>query len=205
MVDNNNNSILRPRGDSLDETNLVVLLRAGGAQRQGAVGQLFRRYASEFVRYFRRHGLTPEAAEDLMQDTFVQIVRALDDYRGEGSLAAWLWIVARNNLMSRLRERKQVVSLEAMQSEETGSPAFDVAGGSNPAAADCLKRTFASFAAAHPEYAETLVRLVVDGWNVEQLAQFRQSNPGAAREYLSQCRKRLFEFVQPCFELAESR
>ena len=188
-----------------DDTNVVALLRSGGAPRQAAMSQLFTRYAGDFMRFFRRHGLTPEAAEDIVQETFVRVVRAIDNYRPEGSLEAWLWTIARNTLMTHLRERK-MVSLDALATSDDALDLGDLlAGGSNPAAADCLKRTFDSFARAHPEDAESLVRIVADGWGYAELAQFRQSGEGATREYLSQCRKRLLEFVQPCFEFAEGR
>lgn len=188
------------------EHNVLALLQAGGAPRQQGVRELYARYAKEFTRYFRRHGLTPEAAEDVMQDTFVRVLRALETYRGSGTFEAWLWTVARNTLMSHLRERKNDESLDAMEPLHAESLMQTATGSaSNPAAADCVKRSFQQFARAHPEYAETLVRVVVDGWGHDELAQFRQSSYGATREYLSQCRKRLLEFVQPCFDMAQGR
>ena len=45
---------------------LVAQLRGGGKERADAVTRLFRRYAPEFRRYFRRHGLgDAEADKDI--------------------------------------------------------------------------------------------------------------------------------------------
>jgi RNA polymerase sigma factor (sigma-70 family) len=204
-------------GDSPDRTDagahrrrehdqLLALLRSGGKARQAAVKALYERYERPFRQFFRRHRLSLEAAEDLVQDTFVRVVQAIESYRAEGAFDAWLWTIARNTLMSHLRERKADVSLDEMEPDEAdGLLARLRPGGSNPAAADCVKRSFEQYSNAQPECAEALMRIVVDGWRYEELAQYRSSTYGATREYLSQCRKRLMDFVQPCFELSEGR
>jgi RNA polymerase sigma-70 factor (ECF subfamily) len=189
-----------------DESNLVALLRAGGRARQTAVAQLFERHAREFKRYFRRHGVTHEQAEDLAQETFVKIVQALDTFQGSGSLEGWLWAIARNTLMSQFRVRRGDVELDGLETEQAEMLVSAVSdAGSNPAAADCIKRAFDTFSGRYREFAEVLMRVVVDGWDYGELAQFRSCTQGAAREYLSQCRKRLAEFVAPCLEVAEGR
>lgn len=188
------------------DANWLTLLRAGGHARQGAIKGLYEKYGHHFKQFFRRHRLSLETAEDLLQETFVRIVTGLESYRSEGTFEGWIWAIARNTLMSHLRERKADVSLDAMATHEAQELLTESQpSGSNPAAADCVKRSFERYMKAQPECAETLVRVVVDGWGYTELAQFRQSTYGATREYLSQCRKRLMEFVQPCFELAEGR
>jgi RNA polymerase sigma-70 factor (ECF subfamily) len=170
------------------------------------VKQLFERYALEFKRYFRRHNLTHEEAEDLAQETFVKIVQAADSYGGSGSLEAWLWAIARNTLMSELRSKRGDVALDGLDAEQ--ADVLVAAAGhatSNPAAADCVKRAFDAFSHKYREFAEVLTRIVIDGWEYAELAEFRACSYGAAREYLSQCRKHLAEFVAPCFELADGR
>jgi RNA polymerase sigma factor (sigma-70 family) len=188
------------------EANWVALLRAGGNVRQGAIKGLYDKYGHQFKQFFRRHRLSLETAEDLLQDTFVRIVHGLESYRSEGTFEGWIWAIARNTLMSHLRERKTEVSLDAMETHEVDELLTESQpSGSNPAAADCVKRSFGRYMKAQPECADALVRVVVDGWGYAELAQFRHSTYGATREYLSQCRKRLMEFVQPCFELAQGR
>lgn len=188
----------------MQEQQLDVLLRAGGRSRQAGVSKIYERYGSTFKHYFRRHGLTAEAAEDLLQETFVKVLRQIDSYQGTGNFEAWLWAVARNTLMSELRSRKPEESLDALDSpvaESIVSARSDSAP-SDPRLADCLGRAFTRFTAKFPEYAQVLTRVVLDGWGYEELSVFRKSSNGAAREYLSQCRKRLDEFTRPCLDLA---
>lgn len=47
-----------------------------------------------------------EEAEDLVQDTFVQVFRKAGSYRAEGMFRSWLFRIAGNMARSRLRRRK---------------------------------------------------------------------------------------------------
>ncbi len=182
---------------------LVAQLRGGGKGRADAVTRLFRRYAPEFRRYFRRHGLGDAEADDLVQETFVKIVRAAESYQSEGPFEAWLWAIARNGLMSHFRGAKPTVALDAL--EPGGAEALLAgAGGSggDPALVDCVRRAFAEFAHRYSEGAEALLRVVLDGWEYEELAVFLARTPGATREFVSQCRKRLRAHLAPCLEMA---
>lgn len=59
------------------------------------------------VRAFLIHMLgSVEEAEDLVQDTFVQVFRKAAGYRPEGLFKSWLFRIAGNLARSRLRRRK---------------------------------------------------------------------------------------------------
>ena len=186
----------------MDGEQIIALMRGGARSRQAAVGQIYERYSGEFARYFRWHGATPEKAEDLVQETFVKLLRQIDSYRGDGPFEAWLWAVARNTLYTDFRGARPESSLDALEPEAADaiiSGAATSAPG-DPAVADCIARALARFTSRFPDYANILTRVVVDGWGYEELAAFRTSSNGAAREYLSQCRKRLEEFTRPCLD-----
>jgi DNA-directed RNA polymerase specialized sigma24 family protein len=42
--------------------------------------------------------------------------------------------------------------------------------------------------------------MVVDGWGLEQISQFLDRSYEASKEYVSQCRKRLADYLKPCLE-----
>ncbi len=46
-----------------------------------------------------------QSAEDLAQDTFVRVVGALTNFRGQSSVRTWLLAIARNTCMDELRTR----------------------------------------------------------------------------------------------------
>lgn len=185
------------------DESLVALLQADGKPRQAAITQLYGTYARPFKGYFRRHGASDAQAEDLLQETFIKVIRSVSTWSGSGTLEAWLWTIARNTMLSAWRsETGTRVSLddetpEALQAEVVQNSAAT----SDPADADCVKRGLTAFAAKFVEYAHVLERVAIDGWGYEELAQFRGCSAGAAREYLSQCRKRVWSYIGHCYQV----
>lgn len=60
---------------------------------------------------YRILGTVPEA-EDAAQETFVIAYRAIDTYRGEGAVGAWLARIATRQAFRRLSQRREATSLD---------------------------------------------------------------------------------------------
>lgn len=57
---------------------------------------LFRKYARMLHAYFVRRGQSASDAQDLVQQTFLQLHRSRDQYRAGQPLRPWLFTIARN-------------------------------------------------------------------------------------------------------------
>lgn len=183
------------------DASLVAMLHTDGGARQSAIAQLYRRYGRDFKAYFRRHGAAEALAEDVLQETFVKVLRSIGSWNGAGTLEAWLWTVARNTLMSALRHGPGAnVSIDDLDGSTLEAFPHGHSAEGDPADADCVKRGLVAFAEKHTEAANILERVAVDGWGYEELAQFRGCTAGAAREYLSQCRKRIWSYIGHCYQ-----
>jgi RNA polymerase sigma-70 factor (ECF subfamily) len=55
---------------------------------------------------------TVSEAEDAAQETFVIAYRAIDTYRGEGAVGAWLARIAARQAFRRLSQRREAISLD---------------------------------------------------------------------------------------------
>jgi hypothetical protein len=64
---------------------------------------------------------------------------------------------------------------------------------------DCVGRGFTEFAKNFSERAHVL-SLVMDGFDTAYIAAAIKRTPGATREFISQSRKRIEEFLLPCRE-----
>ncbi len=67
-----------------------------------------------------------EAAEDVTQDVFIKVWRALPGFDGRASLSTWIYAIARNASLSALRARRPQSSLsdpEVMDAVEAIDPA----------------------------------------------------------------------------------
>src|SRR6516164_4543235 len=67
-----------------------------------------------------------EAAEDVTQEVFIKVWRALPGFDGRASLSTWIYTIARNTSLSALRARRPQASLsdpEVMEAVEAIDPA----------------------------------------------------------------------------------
>ncbi len=93
---------------------------------RAAFAALFRFYAPRIKAVLMRAGATAEAAEDVAQETLVAVWRKAGQYDpARASAAAWIYTVARNLRIDRLRrdQREKLVAVyETIASEEPERP-----------------------------------------------------------------------------------
>jgi len=83
---------------------------------------VFRRKVFELAYSFLRDR---EAAEDVTQEVFIKVWRALSGFDGRASLSTWIYTIARNTSLSALRARRPQSSLsdpEVMEAVEAIDP-----------------------------------------------------------------------------------
>lgn len=97
-----------------DLSTLLSLLKSGDTT---AMQSLYDLYAAQLLRVCVFRLGEVEAAQEVVQDVFVQAWRGLHkfEYRGEAAFTAWLHTIANNAVMSYLRKhrRQASVSLDA--------------------------------------------------------------------------------------------
>jgi RNA polymerase sigma-70 factor (ECF subfamily) len=98
------------RADTADDMGLIARIRAG---EQQAMSELYDRYASVVYGIGLRVLQDAAAAEDMLQDIFLQLWRKPDAFdSSRGSLGAWLAVIARHRAIDRLRQRRPETDLE---------------------------------------------------------------------------------------------
>jgi RNA polymerase sigma-70 factor (ECF subfamily) len=114
----------RNRTPVLTDESLMELVRA--QRRDEAIALVlpaFRRKVFGLAYSFLRNR---EAAEDVAQDVFIKVWRALPGFDGRASLSTWIYTIARNASLSALRARRPQSSLsdpEVMGAVEAIDPA----------------------------------------------------------------------------------
>ena len=66
---------------------------------------------------YRMMGNTADA-EDIVQDTFLQVYRSVDSFRGESAVSTWLYRIAVNACLMKLRKEKRSRQLTATGYED---------------------------------------------------------------------------------------
>jgi len=102
--------------------------RARGSAQPGdeaALEALYRAFETPVYNLVRRILRRPEDAEDVLQETFLEVVRNIKQYRGEGYLWGWIRRIATTKALMRIR-REQVRETESLD-EEPGKPGMHIA------------------------------------------------------------------------------
>jgi RNA polymerase sigma factor (sigma-70 family) len=86
-----------------DAESVIARVRAGDP---AALELLYRAFETPVYNVARRICRTVEDAEDVLQETFLEVHRSIGQYRGEGSLWGWVRQVASSKALMRLRRNK---------------------------------------------------------------------------------------------------
>lgn len=127
-----------------EERRLVEALRAG---EQSAFETLVDEYGASMLRVAKLYVPTLAVAEDVVQDTWIQILRSIDGFEGRSSLRTWIFVILGNCARKRAGREGRYVSFTAY-SDQQEEPAVDPAR---------------FFPAAHPRWGGMWTTLV-DGW-----------------------------------------
>lgn len=104
-----------------DETALVAALRRGD---ETAFASLVDQHTPAMLRVARGYVPNREIAEEVVQETWIALLRGIDRFEGRSSLRTWLFTVMINIAKSRgLRERRDVDAAIAAYTGGTVDPA----------------------------------------------------------------------------------
>ncbi len=103
-----------------DDTALLARLKAGD---QAAYAQLVEENASSIYRLALRLMGNEADAEDVLQETFLSAFKSIDRFEGRSSLSTWLYRIASNAALMRLRRNEpEQVSVDEPVERDDGDP-----------------------------------------------------------------------------------
>jgi len=184
----------------MDDKTLVDRCKSGDEQ---AFGELVKRYSAKA--YQIAYGVlgNSEDAEEVAQDAFVRIHKALPDFRGECEFSTWLYRIALNLARNKYRWNKvrgsQVnFSIDAPLegNDGDGERRYDLPdeadGPAKGAELDELRSRLASELEKLPEaYREILVMRVVQEMSYEEMAAALGCQMGTVKSRLARARDEL--------------
>lgn len=181
---------------------LALYLQGGKAGEQGA-RQLFDLLYRMFVRDFRYWGQPDSVAEEIASESMLKIYRYAHTVQDAAAFEKWATQIARNTFLTYLRDNQQETSHETNLDVDEWESVHQIVA--NPADGEpttmlCLQGQLDKFHQDHPKRANVLERCAVNGWTVEEVSLALGRTLAATKEYLSQCRKRLQQYLQPCLE-----
>jgi RNA polymerase sigma-70 factor, ECF subfamily len=151
-----------------------------------ALEQLLERYEKKVFRMavmmLRDHG----RAEEVTQDIFLKLWRALPSYDGRAALSTWIYTIARNTCLTALRSEayRKTTSLDTAR-----EPATTGAGPIDMALQQCLERL--------PEIQREVITLFYfEDRNVAEVAKALDLPEGTVKSHLHRARRALGEMLE---------
>lgn len=184
-----------------------VLDRAREGDRV-AQAELFAAYGRAVFGLARRMLGRPEPAEDVLQDTFVEVLKGLKDFRGEAPVGMWIRRIAVNKCLMHIRSHWQRYRLPLDGSEEA-TPAeqwLEARSGSTETGLDLEK----ALDALPPEARAVVWLHDVEGYTHVEIAKLMQATPSFSKSQLARAYVRMrrwageAEEVQPCMPVLNS-
>ena len=179
------------------DRELVDRAREGSAD---AFGQLVRRHQQRIHR-LAIHMLRDRAdAEDVTQETFIRAYRALGRFDGRSEPYTWIYRIAINLSLNRIRSRKTSRTsrdaddprLEALLSDDRPGPA-------GPAAAALRRESYVALCAGIDELSDTLrttlVLVCIDGRSHEEAAGILGAPEGTIAWRIHEARRKLKAYM----------
>lgn len=191
-----------------NEKNLLEALKSSNRKRRDqAYVYLMKTHGRRLKELLMRRGASPVEADDLLQEAFIKVFRAIPQFKGDSSFWTWLRRIAVNVWIDWLRRRKSRPGDIPMRKPdvEDGQPLIDTIESPEPepseAAAlaqfeECVEQAFAEFERLHPSYAAAVWAEV----NADPAAAFAPaaSKSGSERQRLYEARASLDLFTRHC-------
>ena len=167
----------------MEDRNLVQRVLQGDAAAERA---LYERHVDRIFRLAYRMAGDATQAEDLTQDAFIRAFDRLADYRGDAPFGAWLHRVAVSVILSALRKRKRVQSVESLRDD------LEPVGAAAPAGDPDLKRRLATAVDGLDDpHRMVFVMHDMEGFTHQEIAAAMDTPVGTAKARLSRARRKL--------------
>jgi RNA polymerase sigma-70 factor (ECF subfamily) len=176
---------LVPRDEPANDGELVAACIEGDKQAQRT---LFRReYARVHATVYRILGNTRDV-DDLVQETFIAVFRALPKFRGDARLSSWIDRIAVRGVFHHLRSKKaqSTIALDAIGDVDGGGRVDDQAQ-----ARDGLRRLYAVLARLTPEARTAYALYAIDGRTIPEVAEMTGSTKITAKMRIWRARREI--------------
>jgi len=188
-----------PRRVDLPEAETIRRAQRGDAAAFEHIYQLHSRRIYALCLHLVRN---QSEAEDLTQEAFLLVFRKIQTFRGDSAFPTWLYRLALNVVLMRLRKRSLPgVSLEetAEPNQESGKPGKEI-GGSDSHLTGLLDRLNLERAVEQLSPAHKIVFVLHDiqGYNHREIARIMDCSVGTSKGQLHRARRRLRDLLREC-------
>ena len=171
-------------------TNDKDLAQKAGAGDADAFEQLYRRHFRRVYALCLRMLGDPTLAEDLTQETFVNLFNKIGSFRGESAFTTWLHRMTVNQVLMFFRKAS---TRQELTTDEGETPVQIVRGTEDPNAMPVVDRIALQRAIRQlpPGYRTVFVLHDVEGYDHDEIARILEVSEGTSKSQLHKARLKL--------------
>ena len=185
------------RGRDDSQINLVKRAQSGDEQ---AFATLFQQHKNRVYSVCLLMTKDVAEAEDLTQEAFLQVFRTVSSFRGDSAFSTWLYRVAVNTVLMKLRRRKSPATVSLDEPINSDSPSLHRDfGKSDPALSGVVDRIALRRALLElPEGCRKIFALhEVEGYQHHEIAQLLDCSIGNSKSQLHKAKLKMRALLFP--------
>ncbi len=182
------------------------IIRAAQSGDRVAQAQIVKNYEEMVYNLALRLTNNTDEAEGVLQETFLRVLESLDTFRGDAKLGTWIYRIATNYALMKLRKRKRkLYSLDEYQLDADSDYAtFNRSIEENPEAMlhnnelrDAMNKAIETLP---PKYKTAFILKDVQGFSLQEVADIVEMNVATVKTHIHRARvylrDRLAEYVE---------
>ena len=173
----------------MDSDAALVRRAIDGDER--AMRMLWNQHAPHVDAVVRRIAGDPDTAEDIAQEVWIQIFRALPSWRGDAKFSTWVHRVAINRTLNALRRTRRLSAVETSIEEDSASVEQDGERSMLAASIDAAAKQLS------PGARTVFLLHDVEGYTHEEIASELGITPGGSKSQLFKARAKLRRLLAP--------
>ncbi len=134
-------------------------------------------------------------AEDVGQETFIRLYRALPDFRGEASLETYVTRIAMNLSLNELKKRSRFLSLFNPDRDKTDIP--DSSFTDSIDSSETSQMVQRAINTLKPHFRAVIVLRLIDGYSTRETAEILNLPEGTVLSRLARAQKELKNILTP--------
>jgi RNA polymerase sigma-70 factor (ECF subfamily) len=169
-----------------------------------ALSSVFEAYADKIYRLAVSLLHDEQSADGVVQDTFIKLIEHVDGFEGRASISTWLYRVAYNECMMRLRRQRPQLELDRLDDGEAFMPSNLTSWGDLPDVAVLEGEAAAEMRKAVEKLSPSLRTVFtlrdVEELSIRETAQILQISESAVKVRLHRARLQLREHLAGYFD-----
>jgi RNA polymerase sigma-70 factor (ECF subfamily) len=174
--------------DRLTEQQLIRKAKAGDGE---AIAGLIRAHQDALYAFILRMSGRPDLAEDIVQESFVRVLRNLDRFDTRYRFSTWLFTIAKRlfvNTMQKHRPTYDTDVVEIRQGRQPGPGSISAEWESRENIRDLIGVVLAGL---NEQQREIILLFHQQSWSINEIADHLDMPEGTVKSHLHRARKRM--------------